>query len=102
MNVRVPFFAGALAASVAFATLFSAPAYAGNGTDARAQMIEAQLHPLMTKRYPFGEAAPIYASAADLVSGSHAFQAYVPAHSRRPGPKRKNCALASILVRSSS
>ena len=76
MNVRVPFFAGALAASVAFAMLFSAPAYAGNGTDARAQMIEAQLHP-MTNQSPFGAAAPIYAS--DLASGSYAFQAYVPA-----------------------
>jgi len=81
MNVRVPFFAGALAASVAFATLFSAPAYAGNGTDARAQMIEAQLHP-MTNQSPFGAAAPIYASEADFVSGSHAFRAYVPAHSK--------------------
>ena len=82
MNVRVPFFAGALAAGVAFAMLFSAPAHAGNGTDARAQMIQAQLHPMMTNQYPIGAAAPIYASEADLVSGSHAFQAYVPAHSK--------------------
>jgi len=74
MHARISFIAGALAASVAFATPFVAPAYAGNGTDARAAMVQAQTHPTQTNQYPTGgTAAPFDASE---------LQAYVAAPSQ--------------------
>ena len=58
------------------------PAYAGNGSDARAQARQAQLHPMMTNQYPDvngGAAAPFHAAEAQVVPGFGAAQAYVAA-----------------------
>ena len=65
MNARTPFFAGAFAASVAFAAPFVTPAHAGNGNDALAQAMQAELHPMMTNQF-------------------HGARAYVPAPSQGP------------------
>ena len=97
MNARIPFFAGALAASVAFATPFVAPAYAGNGNDARAAMVQAQIHPMMTNQYPTGvAAAPVDAAEADLVPGFHGVQAYVAAPSQATRTHAKKLRALSV------
>jgi len=97
MNARITFVAGALAAGVAFANLFVAPAYAGNGNDARAAMVQAQIHPMMTNQYPTGVApAPFDAAEADLVPGFHGAQAYVAAPSQAARTRAKKLRALSV------
>ena len=96
MNARIPFFAGALTASIAFATPFVAPAYAGNGNDARAAMVQAQIHPTMTNQYPTGGAAPFDAAEADLVPGFHGAQAYAAAPSQAARTHAKKLRALSV------
>ena len=83
MNARTPFFAGAFAASVAFAAPFVTPAHAGNGNDALAQAMQAELHPMMTNQYPV-TAASSDTDEADVAPRFHGARAYVPAPSQGP------------------
>jgi hypothetical protein len=88
MNARTPFFAGAFAASVAFTAPFVAPAHAGNGNDALAQAMQAQLHPMITNQYPV-TAVPSDTDEADVASRFHAARAYVTAPSQAPRHAKK-------------
>ena len=87
MNARIPFFAAALAASAALTAPLVAPAYAGNGNDARAQAEQAQLHPMMTNQYP--AAVPLDAAEAEA-------QAYVAAPSQAARPHAKKLRALSV------
>ena len=83
MNARTPFFAGAFAASVAFTAPFVAPAHAGNGNDALAQAMQAQLHPMMTNQYPV-TASPSDTDEAEVAPKFHSARAYIAAPSQAP------------------